>query len=88
MTTLQPTGSRILVQIAKPTEKIVGGVILPESSRQDESTRGTIVAVGPKVTDVKAGDTILLLTFNGTEVKVDEKDYVLTDETAILAVIG
>jgi chaperonin GroES len=58
---------------------------------------GEVIAVGPgKVTDdgkraamdVKAGDRILFGKYSGTEIKIDDQDYIIMREEEILAVLG
>jgi chaperonin GroES len=95
-TKLQPLGDRVLL---RPTEKkgeskTASGIILPGSADQDKGAkRATVVAVGPGRYDdgelilvqVKEGDEVL---YNwGDDLTIDGEDYVLVNESNILAVI-
>jgi len=72
-----------------------GGIIIPDTAKE-KPQQGEIVAVGPgKMTDdgkrqameVKAGDKILYGKYSGTEVNVDDEDYLIMRESDILAVM-
>lgn len=55
---MKPLKDRILVRQAKPEEKSVGGIILPQGKERYDD-KGTVEAVGPDVKDVKVGDVII-----------------------------
>ncbi len=91
---LQPLGDRVLVEPSETEEKSPGGIILPETARE-QPAEGKVIAVGPgRILDngerqeisVSEGDVIVYRKFGGTEVTVDGEDYVLVDEDSILAI--
>lgn len=59
---LNPTGNKILLEIPKKTETVVGGIIIPSAARISRiSDKFKILAIGPDVKeDLKVGDTIVL----------------------------
>jgi chaperonin GroES len=92
---LQPLHDRIIVEAAAKEQTSAGGIILPDTA-QEKPQRGKVLAVGPgkrldsgqlAPVDVKVGDTVLYGKYSGTEVNVDNKDYVIIRADEILAVI-
>jgi len=92
---LQPLHDRIIVEAAAKEHTTAGGIILPDTA-QEKPQRGKVLAVGPgkrldsgqlAPVDVKVGDTVLYGKYSGTEVNVDNKDYVIIRAEEVLAVI-
>jgi chaperonin GroES len=72
-----------------------GNIIIPDTAKE-KPQEGEVVAVGngkiledgTKVAlEVKAGDRILFGKYAGTEVKIDEQDYLIMREDDILAIV-
>jgi len=91
---VRPLHDRVLIKRLEEEKTVKGGIIIPDTARE-KPMEGKVVAVGPgKMTDdgkrapldVKAGDRILFGKYAGTEIKVDEQDYVIMREEEILAV--
>ena len=91
---VRPLHDRVLIKRLEEEKAAKGGIIIPDTARE-KPMEGKVVAVGPgKMTDdgkrapldVKAGDRILFGKYAGTEIKVDEQDYVIMREEEILAV--
>jgi chaperonin GroES len=92
---LRPLHDRILVQRLEQGEQKKGGIIIPDSAKE-KPQRGTVVAVGNgkrlengQITplDVKAGDQILFGKYGGSEVTIDDTEYLILREDEVLAVI-
>ena len=92
---LRPLQDRILVKRVEEETKTAGGLFIPETAKE-KPQRGEIVAVGNgkktedgKVLplDVKVGDTVLFGKYAGTEVKVDNEEYLMMREDDLLAVV-
>jgi len=75
---------------------VKGGIIIPDTAKE-KSQEGEVVAVGTGKTlengsvaplTVKAGDRILFGKYSGTEIKVDENDYLILKEDEILAILA
>ena len=93
---IRPLHDRILVERLEEQETVRGGIIIPDSAKE-KPQEGKVLAVGAgKVDedgkrhplDVKVGDRILFGKYSGSEVKVDDKDYLIMREEDVLAVIG
>jgi chaperonin GroES len=91
---VRPLHDRVLVKRVEEKEVVKGGIIIPDTAKE-KPMEGEVVAVGPgkiqddgkrSALDVKAGDRILFGKYAGTEIKVDDQDYVIMREEEILAV--
>lgn len=95
---LRPLGNRIVVRPEKAPEKSKGGILIPERSqeRDRENRRGEVLACGRgKLLDsgevapmqIACGNVVLIPKYAGTEVKVDDVEYVICDADEVFAVI-
>jgi chaperonin GroES len=87
---------RVLAKRSEEGEQVRGGIIIPDTAKE-KPQEAEIIAVGPgKIQDdgkrapmdVKAGDKVLIGKYSGSEIKIDEEDYVILREDEILAVVG
>ena len=92
---IQPLGDRVLVQPLEKDEIKKGGIIIPETAKE-KPQEGKIVAAGPgkrdnegKIVpmDVKAGDRILYGKYSGTEIKIDDVEYLIMHQEDILGIL-
>ncbi len=93
---VRPLQDRVLVKRVEEETKTAGGIIIPDSQTEKPS-RGEVVAVGPgkkadngnvMALDVKEGDTILFGKYSGTEVKVENNEYLIMREDDILGFLS
>jgi chaperonin GroES len=93
---LTPLGDRVIVKPKAPEEKTKGGIILPDTA-QEKPMEGEIIAVGNGKTDdtgkkvameLKVGDKVLYGKYSGTEVKIDDDEYLIMRESDVYAVIA
>jgi chaperonin GroES len=93
--TVRPLRDRILVKRVEEGEQRVGGIIIPDTAKE-KPQQASVVAVGKgrvnddgKVfpLDVKAGDTVLVGKYAGTEIKLDGEEYLIVREEEVLGVI-
>ena len=92
---IRPLHDRILVKREEEKEVKKGGIIIPDTAKE-KPQEGKVKAVGNgKVTDegkripldVKVGDTILFGKYSGSEVKLDDKEYLIMREEDVLAIL-
>ena len=92
---VRPLHDRVLVQRIETEEEVSGGIIIPDSAKE-KPQEADVAAVGPgKVNDdgsrspmdVKVGDRILIGKYSGSEIKVDDKDFLILREDEIFAVV-
>src|SRR5687768_4036771 len=94
MAKIKPLGDKVLVQPKTGNETTAGGIVLPDSAKE-RPQEGTVIAVGPgRVLDsgekskvnVKEGDVVIYSKYGGTEIKDDGVEYLILDESSLLAV--
>jgi chaperonin GroES len=87
---IQPLGNRVLVKPLAAEEKTAGGIIIPDTAKE-KPLKGQVMAVGKGVDNkgltVKLNDTVLYGKFIGTEVNLEGADYLIMEESEILAII-
>jgi chaperonin GroES len=92
---LKPLGDRVLVEPIEREEMTSSGIYVPETAKE-RPQEGMVVAVGPGrkdddgkliPMDVKMGDRVLYAKYGGTEVKLEDKKYLILKETDILAIL-
>jgi chaperonin GroES len=92
---IRPLGDKVLVERVEAEAKTAGGIVLPDTAKE-KPQRGKVVSVGEGRTlengtrqqvQVKKGDLVLFTSYAGTEVKIDGKEYLIMDESDIMAVI-
>ena len=95
-TKLRPLHDRILVKRMEEEEVRRGGIIIPDTAKE-KPQEGKVMAVGTgRVTDegkkipldVKAGDRILFGKYSGSEVKIDDEEYLIMKEEEVLGILG
>jgi chaperonin GroES len=88
-----PLHDRVLIKRIEEKETVKGGIIIPDTAKE-KPQEGEVIAVGAgKINekgdrislDVKAGDRVLFGKYSGTEIKVDDEDYLILREDEILA---
>jgi chaperonin GroES len=90
---LKPLGDRVLVKPLVEEEVTKSGIIVPDTAKE-KPQRGEIIAVGPGRLDeegkhiameLKKGDKVLYAKYAGTEVKINDDEYLILRESDILA---
>ncbi len=92
---IRPLGDKVIIKRVEAEEVTAGGIVLPDSAKE-KPKRGLIKAIGDgKLLDsgersqlqVKKNDEVLFTSYAGTEVKVGSDEYIIMDESDILAVL-
>ena len=92
---VRPLHDRVLIKRVEEQETVRGGIIIPDSAKE-KPQEGEVVAVGTGKRlengtviplEVKEGDRILFGKYSGTEIKVDDTDYLILREDEILGII-
>jgi len=86
-----PVGRRVLVKRIQHEEMKKGGIIIPDTAKE-KPQKGEVVAVAKLKKDedplpVKKGDKVLFGKYAGTEIEIDGEEYLILEESDILAVI-
>jgi len=82
---IKPLGERIVVKALKQKQKTEGGIYLPETANKDKPQRGEVIAVGSDFKGVKMGDTVIFAKYGGTEIKVENEEYLVLAADDVLA---
>ena len=92
---IKPLGERVVIEVAESDVKTASGIVLPDTAKE-KPQKGTVVAVGAgrlldngerAAMEVKVSDGVIFSKYSGSEVKVEDKDYLIVRESDILAVI-
>ena len=93
---IRPLQDRVLVKRLEQEEQVRGGIIIPDTAKE-KPQQAEVIAVGPgkfndegkrSPVDVKQGDKILIGKYSGSEIRIDEEDFVILREDEILAVVA
>ncbi len=92
---IRPLQDRVVAKRIEQTEEVRGGIIIPDTAKE-KPQEAEVVAVGSGKlddkgnrvpVDVKAGDRVLIGKYSGSEIKIDDNDYIILREDEILAVV-
>jgi chaperonin GroES len=95
MKKIRPLHDRLVVERLEEKEVKKGGIIIPDTAKEKPQEARVIAVGNGKVTDegkkipldVKAGDKILFGKYSGSEVKIDDKEYLIMREEDVLAIL-
>ena len=86
----KPLADRVLVEPAPAEQKTTSGIIIPDTAKE-KPLKGIVVAVGPGKNDepmtVKVGDAVLYGQYSGTELKLENGEYLIMKEIGIFTVL-
>src|ERR1700704_2019486 len=94
-TLIRPLSDRVVVKALEDTEKMRGGLFIPDTAKE-KPQQGEIIAVGPGryeknvrvPMEVKVGDKVLYGKYSGTEVTINNDQYLILRESDVLAVVN
>jgi chaperonin GroES len=93
---ITPLNDYVLIEPIKQEEVTKGGIVIPETAREERAIKGKVIAVGPgRMNDqgqrlpmnVKEGQIVLFKKYAPDEVKIDDKEYYFIREEDIIAII-
>ena len=92
---IKPLSDRVLVKAIEKEEERKGGIIIPDTAKE-KPQEGEVIAVGPGKRDdqgklipmdVKSGDRVLYGKYSGTEIKLDDDEYLIMHQDDILGIL-
>ena len=92
---IRPLGEKILIKRLEAEQTTKGGIVLPDSAKE-KPQKGTVLAVGDgrllkdgsrAKAQVAKGDEVLFASYAGTEIKINGEEYMLMDESDVLAIM-
>ncbi|MDR0963569.1 MAG: co-chaperone GroES [Clostridium sp.] len=92
---LVPLGDRVVLQQLVAEETTKSGIVLPGQNKE-KPQQAQVLAVGPGgmidgkevKMEVKVGDQVIYSKYSGTEVKMDDEEYIIVKQSDILAIIA
>ena len=92
---IRPLSDRVVVQPREVESKTAGGIVIPDSADKDKPIQGTIIAIGNGKyiegkllpLQVKVGDKVLFGKYSGTNIKLDNTEYLVMREEDIMGVL-
>src|SRR5437867_6034117 len=94
---LRPLGDRVVIKPVEREERTKSGIVLPDTAKE-KPQEGMVEAVGNgrfieatgkrEPLDVKVGDRVVYAKYAGSEIKLDETEYLIVSEKDILAVVA
>ena len=93
-TTIRPLHDRVIIKRLDEEEQIRGGIIIPDTARE-KPQQGEVIAAGEgkfredgtrQALDVRPGDRVLFGKYSGSEVKIDDEEYIIMREDEILGI--
>ena len=93
---VKPLGDRVLIQPEDEEQTTASGLVLPDTAKE-KPQEGVVIAAGAgRVTDdgktvpleINEGDKVLYAKYAGTEIRLDDEDYLIVSERDVLAIIS
>jgi chaperonin GroES len=93
---IKPLGDRIVVKRLEAEEMTAGGIVLPDAAKE-KPKQGEVIAIGEGTLNddgertslqVKVGDRILFSSYAGTEVTLDDEEYLVMKEEDVLGILA
>lgn len=92
--TIKPLADRVVIKMLESEETTKSGIVLP-SSAKEKPQMAEVLAVGPGglvdgkevKMEVKVGDKVIYSKYAGTEVKLDDEEYIIVRQSDILAIV-
>lgn len=91
---IKPLGDRIVIKVLEKEERTKGGIVLPDTAKE-KPQKGEVLAVGSgEIVDgkkipleLKVGDNIIFSKYAGTEIKIDNVEYLILRQSDVLAIL-
>lgn len=92
---IRPLSDRIVVEPKEAETTTAGGIVLPQTADKDKPMEGTVLAIGTgryvdgkmQPLQVKVGERILFGKYSGTNIKLENRDYLVMREEDVMGVI-
>ena len=87
---IKPLADRVLVEPLEAETKTASGIIIPDTAKE-KPQKGNVVAVGAGTKEnpisVKVGETVLYGKYSGTELTIEDTDYLIMKESDIFGIV-
>lgn len=83
----KPLGDRVLVQVPEEKTKTDSGIFLPETSSKEAPTQAKVVAVSECIKNIQIGDTVVFGKYIGTQLNIDNIEYLVLEDKDIMGIL-
>lgn len=83
---IMPLGDRVVAVKEQAKTKTASGILLPENAKE-QPIMAEVIAVGDEVKNVKNGDKIVYSEYRATDLKINNKDYLIIKLEDILGIV-
>ena len=87
---LVPLGDRVVLKQLVAEETTKSGIVLPGQNKE-KPQQAEVIAVGPgteeEKMEVKVGDQVIFSKYSGTEVKLDNEEFIVVKQSDIVAIV-
>ena len=84
---LTPLADRVIATREEAATRTASGLYLPDSAKE-KAVAAIVESVGPDVKQLKKGDRIVYKEYTTTEIKIEDKEYLILKEEDVLAKVG
>ena len=84
---IKPLGKRVLIEQTKQEEVTKSGIVLPGTASKEKPIIGEVIAVGTEVKEIKKGMIVIFEKYSGTEIKDEERNFLILESKDILAIV-
>ena len=84
---IKPLGKRVLIEQTKQEEVTKSGIVLPGTASKEKPIIGEVIAVGTEVKEIKKGMNVIFEKYSGTEIKDEERNFLILESKDILAMV-
>ncbi len=86
--TIKPLGENVLVKVLKVDKKTKFGIVLPDTTSEEKPQEGKVIEIGDdKKIKVKKGQKVIFAKYSGTELKINDEEYLILKSEDILAIL-
>ncbi len=84
----QPLANRVLIEREEEVTTTASGIIIPDNAKE-KPLRGKVLAVGPDAKDegISEGDVVVFAKYSGTDIVLDEKEYLILNSDEVLGIL-
>ena len=82
----KPLGDRVLVERVEEETTTASGIIIPDNAKEKPS-RGKVLAIGSEVEEIREGDIVVFGKYAGTDLVLDDNEYLVLEVSDILGIV-
>ena len=84
---IKPLGKRVLIEQTKQEEVTKSGIVLPGTASKEKPIIGEVIAAGTEGKEIQKGRNVIFEKYAGTEIKDEERNFLILESKDILAIV-